>query len=192
MRKTATLLTLLAVSVTALAQDAIQVSAEPRVRIVTNVGEFVIELDRRRAPLTVDNFLEYVAEGYYSGTIFHRVVAGFLAQGGGYTADLQLKKGGHAVVNEAGNGLSNLRGTVAMARTVEPHSADSQFYVNLADNIDLNPRPSRWGYAVFGEVVEGMEVVDKIGHVATGAGGDFERNVPVEPIIIESATLLTE
>jgi peptidyl-prolyl cis-trans isomerase A (cyclophilin A) len=160
-------------------------TASPRVRVITNAGNFVIELDRNRAPRTVDAVLKYVKEGFYSGVIFHRVVAGFIAQTGGYTADMQPKVVTENVINESGNGLSNLRGTVGFARTNDPHSGTSQFYVNLADNIDLNPRPTRWGYAVFGKVIEGMEVVDDIGHRPTAGGGPFTANVPVEPIVIE-------
>jgi len=192
MRTKATMLALLLLPAGAFGQETFHVNNEPRVRVVTNVGEFVIELDRIRAPLTVENFLQYLNEGHYAGTIFHRVVAGFIAQGGGYTPDVQLREAPRKIVNESGNGLSNLRGTVGMARSNEPHSADSQFYINLADNLDLNPRPTRWGYAVFGKVVEGMEVVDQIGHTATGAGGEFDRSVPVEPIIIERMVLLTD
>jgi peptidyl-prolyl cis-trans isomerase A (cyclophilin A) len=165
-------------------------TAAPRVRVLTTAGNFVIELDRNRAPRTVDAFLKYVKDGFYSGLIFHRVVAGFIAQAGGYTPDMQPKAVTENIINESGNGLSNLRGTVALARTNEPHSATSQFYVNLADNVDLNPRPTRWGYAVFGKVVEGMEVVDDIGHRPTAGGGPFDRNVPVEPIVIERVELI--
>ncbi|HEX5046995.1 MAG TPA: peptidylprolyl isomerase [Gammaproteobacteria bacterium] len=162
----------------------------PRVRVVTSAGNFVIELDRARAPLTVDAFMGYVNIGFYAGTIFHRVVAGFVAQTGGYTKDFQQKPVTANVQNESGNGLSNLRGTVGFARGPEPHSGTSQFYVNLADNLDLNPRPTRWGYAVFGKVVEGMEVVDEIGHRPTGPGGPFDRSVPVDPVVIEKIELL--
>ena len=165
-------------------------ASSPRVRVVTTAGNFVIELDHNRAPRTVDAFLKYVKSGFYSGIIFHRVVAGFIAQAGGYTADLNQKPVTENVINESGNGLSNLRGTVGFARTTEPHSGTSQFYVNLADNIDLNPRPTRWGYAVFGKVVEGMEVVDDIGHRPTGGGGAFTSNVPVEAIVIERMELI--
>lgn len=165
---------------------------KPRVRVDTNRGSFTIELHPDRAPLTVEHFLGFVEEGHYDGTTFHRVVHGFLAQGGGYTPDYELRPVEHTVPNESGNGLSNLRGTVGMARTNEPHSATSQFYVNLNDNLDLNPRPTRWGYAVFGTVVEGMEVVDEIGHVPTGAAGPFNRDVPIEPIIIERVELIAE
>jgi cyclophilin family peptidyl-prolyl cis-trans isomerase len=172
------------------AQETSAVAAAPRVRVVTTAGSFVIELDPNRAPKTVEAFLKYVKSGFYSGSAFHRVVAGFIAQAGGYTKDLEPKPVTENIFNESGNGLSNLRGTVALARSTDPHSATSQFYVNLADNIDLNPRPTRWGYAVFGKVVEGMEVVDDIGHRPTAGGGPFERNVPVEPILIERIDLL--
>jgi cyclophilin family peptidyl-prolyl cis-trans isomerase len=195
MRILTSLACLLLLSTLAGAQPALEevtASSASRVRIVTNLGAFVIELDRERAPLTVENFLSYVREGYYSGTIFHRVVHGFVAQGGGYTETLADKPAPRNVVNESGNGLSNLRGTVGLARTGEPHSGNSQFYINLADNIDLNPRPTRWGYAVFGHVVEGMEVVDEIGQKPTGAGGIFERDVPVETIVIERAEIVSE
>jgi cyclophilin family peptidyl-prolyl cis-trans isomerase len=192
MKRVLCILAVLAAPITAMAQETFSVTAEPRVRVITNRGEFVIELDRIRAPLTVEHFLEYVTEGHYSGTVFHRVVAGFIAQSGGYTEDLQLKDAPRSIFNESGNGLSNLRGSVAMARTGDPHSANSQFYVNLGDNLDLNPRPSRWGYAVFGKVVEGMDVVDQIGHTATGAGGEFDRAVPSEPIIIQNMVLQSE
>lgn len=171
-------------------QEVPALNNAPRVRVMTTAGNFVIELDRVRAPLTVESFLANVTKGFYSGTVFHRVVQGFVAQGGGYTQDLELKPTTGTVVNESGNGLSNLRGTVGLARSNEPHSGTTQFYINLADNIDLNPRPTRWGYAVFGKVVEGMDVVDEIGHRPTGAGGPFERNVPVEPIVIEAIQLL--
>jgi cyclophilin family peptidyl-prolyl cis-trans isomerase len=177
------------------AQDtaAVTVSTSaPRVRVVTNAGNFVIELDSGRAPLTVAAFLKYVEQGFYSGVIFHRVVQGFVAQTGGYTADMTQKPVTANIVNESGNGLSNLRGTVGFARSNEPHSGTSQFYINLADNIDLNPRPTRWGYAVFGKVVEGMEVVDDIGHRPTAGGGVFDRSVPVEPIVIERIEPLHE
>jgi cyclophilin family peptidyl-prolyl cis-trans isomerase len=162
----------------------------PRVRVVTTAGSFVVELDRTRAPLTVEAFLGYVNSGFYAGTIFHRVVAGFVAQAGGYTKDFQPKAVTANVHNESGNGLSNLRGTVGFARSNEPHSGTSQFYVNLADNLDLNPRATRWGYAVFGKVVEGMEVVDEIGHRPTGPGGPFDRSVPVEAVVIEKIETL--
>lgn len=195
MRLFKTLACLLLAPAVAGAQDLPAPSAlasGPRVQIVTNLGSFVIELDRERAPYTVENFLKYVRDGHYSGTIFHRVIHGFVAQAGGYTADFKEKPTDQSVVNESGNGLSNLRGTVGLARTAEPHSGNAQFYLNLADNIDLNPRPTRWGFTVFGTVVEGMDVVDEIGQKPTGPGGIFERDVPIEPIVIERAEILSE
>jgi cyclophilin family peptidyl-prolyl cis-trans isomerase len=191
MRRSILLATLL-LPLATFAQDPIQVTATPRVRVVTTKGEFVIELDRARAPLTVEAFLGNVASGFYANTVFHRVIGNFVAQGGGYTPDLELKPTELKIFNESGNGLSNLRGTVGLARANDPHSGSGQFYVNLADNLDLNPRPTRWGYAVFGKVVEGMEVVDSIGQVPTGAGGNLQGNVPVTPIVIESMVLLTD
>ena len=190
MRVASLLLCFLLVPQLAAAQAAPATEGSPRVRVVTTAGSFVIELDRGRAPLTVEAFLKYVNQSFYSGVIFHRVVAGFIAQAGGFTADMEQKTVTAAVVNESGNGLSNLRGTVGFARSNEPHSGTSQFYVNLADNIDLNPRPTRWGYTVFGKVVEGMEVVDDIGHRPTAGGGSFDRNVPVEAIVIERIELI--
>jgi cyclophilin family peptidyl-prolyl cis-trans isomerase len=190
MRFPSLILGLLLAAASAFAQAPAADDPTPRVRVRTNLGSFVIELDRTRAPLTVAAFLENVEKGHYNGTIFHRVVQGFVAQAGGYTVDMELKPTSGTVVNESGNGLSNMRGTVGLARTNEPHSGTTQFYINLADNLDLNPRPTRWGYAVFGHVVEGMEVVDEIGHVPTGPGGPFDRNVPVEPITIESIEIL--
>lgn len=163
----------------------------PQVRIDTSLGSFVVELDPDRAPLTVANFLEYVAAGHYNGLLFHRVVDGFIVQGGGYTPDLELRPVRTPIPNEAGNGLGNRRGTIAMARLGEPHSADAQFYLNLADNVELDPRPTRWGYAVFGQIVQGLEVVDEIGHRATTERGGMQ-NVPVEPIVIRSVEVLRE
>lgn len=165
-------------------------TSTPRVRVVTNLGSFVIEMNRDRAPLTVEHVLEYVREDHYAGTVFHRVISGFVAQGGGYDSDLELKDAPRTVFNESGNGLSNQRGTVGLARASDPHSGNAQFYVNLADNPDLNPRATRWGYAVFGTVIEGMDVIDGIGHRPTGAGGQFARDVPLDPIVIERVELI--
>jgi peptidyl-prolyl cis-trans isomerase A (cyclophilin A) len=166
----------------------------PQVRIVTNLGGIVIELNRGRAPLTVENFLGYVEAGHYEGTIFHRVIQGFVAQTGGFTANLEEKPtpDDGNVINESGNGLSNIRGTIALARANEPHGGKAQFYINLADNTDLNPRPTRWGFAVFGKIVEGMDIADQIGHVPVGARGQFDRDVPMQNITIESIELLNE
>jgi len=192
MRRSILLTTLLVVPLAAIAQESFEITTSPRVRVVTTEGDFVIELDRTRAPLTVEAFLRHVTEGFYADTVFHRIVAGFVAQGGGYTPDLELKPAEGTLFNESGNGLSNLRGTVGIARSNEPHSGTTQFYINLRDNLDLNPRPTRWGYAVFGKVVEGIEIVDNFGYVPTGAGGEFPSNVPVTPIVIERMVLLTD
>jgi cyclophilin family peptidyl-prolyl cis-trans isomerase len=190
MRRASLLLCLLLAPHLCAAQDTAAVSAAPRVRVITNAGSFVVELDRNRAPRTVEAFLKYVASDFYSGVIFHRVVAGFVAQAGGFTTDMEPKPVTDNVFNESGNGLSNLRGTVGMARSTEPHSGTSQFYINLADNVDLDPRPTRWGYAVFGKVVEGMEVVDNIGHRPTTGAGPFTSNVPSEAVVIERTELI--
>ena len=157
----------------------------PRVRMQTNKGTVIIELDPNRAPLSVANFLEYVRAGHYQGTIFHRVIANFVVQGGGYDEKLTEKPTRTAVANEAGNGLSNKRGTIAMARTGNPHSGTSQFYINLADNVPLDPQVSRWGYAVFGRVVEGMEIIDAISAVETGEMGSFRSDVPLKAVVIQ-------
>ena len=160
----------------------------PKVRVETNAGTFVVQLDDERAPLTVANFLKYVDSGFYTGTIFHRVVGGFVIQGGGYTEDLKPKDTGEPIPNESGNGLSNRRLTIAMASSSDPHTADSQFYINLADNTPLDPKPTRWGYTVFGKVISGEQVIDDIGYRATTIGGPAFQNLPVEPIIIERAS----
>ncbi len=165
--------------------------ATQQVRVTTNMGEFVIELIPDRAPLTVANFLRYVREGYYSGTLFHRVVANFVIQGGGHSAtDLKLKPVHDPVNNESGNGLQNKRGMVGLARGESAHSGNAQFYVNLVDNPDLDPLPTRWGYAVFGRVVQGMDVVDRIGVTPTGATGPFKSDAPLKPVIIEKVELV--
>ena len=192
MRLSITLICLLLAPILSGAQEIPVDTSNTRVRVVTNFGSFVIELNRERAPFTVDNFLEYVNEGHYEGTVFHRVIPGFVAQTGGYAQDFELIPVERSVVNESGNGLSNMRGSVGLARTNDPHSGNAQFYINLADNLDLNPRPTRWGYAVFGTIVDGMEVVDEIGHQPTGARASFERNVPVEDIIVQRIEELTE
>ncbi len=165
-------------------------AAAPRVRIDTTQGSFVIELNTERAPLTAANFLDYVKAGHYSGTIFHRVISNFVIQGGGFDTAYKLKNPRAPVSNEAGNGLSNKRGTVGIARSDLPHSGNCQFYVNVNDNEDLDPQPLRWGYAVFGKVVEGMDVVDKISRVPTGSAGPLPKDAPSEPVVIKSATLL--
>ena len=156
-----------------------------RVQVVTSMGNFTIELLPERAPLTVAQFLKYVDQGFYSGTIFHRVIPNFVIQGGGFDKNYRLKGSPGRVVNESGNGLTNQRGTVGLARSTEPHSGDVQFYVNLFDNAALDPNQTRWGYAVFGRVVQGMEVVDRIGNVATGAKGPLKEDTPIEQVVIE-------
>tara|TARA_R110002073_G_scaffold242966_3_gene405158 strand:- start:635 stop:1123 length:489 start_codon:yes stop_codon:yes gene_type:complete len=155
--------------------------------MVTNLGTISIELDAEKAPKSAENFLQYVADGFYDGTIFHRVINGFMIQGGGMTEDMNQKETGAPIENEADNGLKNLKGTLAMARTMDPHSATSQFFINVSDNDFLNhtsKTPQGWGYAVFAKVVDGMDVVEKIKGVTTGNHG-MHRDVPLEPVIIE-------
>jgi cyclophilin family peptidyl-prolyl cis-trans isomerase len=156
-----------------------------RVRVDTTLGSFVIRLETARAPLTTANFLNYVRSGFYSGTVFHRVIANFVIQGGGYDDKYHLKDTQASVANESGNGLSNKRFTVGLARSDAPHSGNAQFYVNLTDNDDLDPTPLRWGYTVFGRVVEGLEVVEKIGRTPTGPAGPWPKDAPVEPVVIQ-------
>jgi cyclophilin family peptidyl-prolyl cis-trans isomerase len=166
----------------------------PRVRLQTSMGDIVVQLDREHAPLSVDNFLRYVREGHYDGSLIHRVVPGFVIQGGGYDI-AQQERPAHAPIKlEAGNGLSNLRGTLGMARDEAPDSATAEFYINLADNRKLDPHaeiPGReHGYAVFGRVVEGMDVADRIAAVSTGTSGPFEQDAPLTPVLIEHAERL--
>lgn len=167
----------------------------PRVRLVTTMGEIVIELDAAAAPRTVENFLAYAREGHYNGTVFHRVVPGLLVQGGGFTADLQPRPSRAPIPNEAGNGLLNRRGAIAAARDRGvSESATTQFFINLADNPNLDPSPGdspyTAGYAVFGRVVLGLEVLDRIAAVPTGAQGAFSGWVPTTPVLIERVDLL--
>ena len=162
----------------------VPVAPSPRVQVFTSMGNFTIELNAERAPLTVPHFLRYVDQGQYTNSIFHRVIASFLIQGGGYDTSYKLKPTPYKVFNESGNGLTNQRGTVGMARTAEPHGADSQFYINLYDNAALDPNQSRWGYTVFGKIVQGMEVVDKIGNVSTGKVGPLKEDAPLEQVVI--------
>ena len=163
-----------------------------QVTIKTSVGDIHLELNNEKAPITVENFKTIANSGYYEGTIFHRVINGFMVQGGGLTADMNNKSSGTSPIqNEANNGLSNDRGTIAMARTMDPHSATSQFFINHKDNGFLNhtgENSQGWGYAVFGAVTEGMEIVDQIAEVATGSSGGHQ-DVPIEIITIESVTI---
>ncbi|MQY51193.1 peptidyl-prolyl cis-trans isomerase [Rhodocyclus tenuis] len=166
--------------------------AAPKVELQTNLGRIVIELDAARAPATVDNFLAYARDGFYDGTIFHRVIDGFMIQGGGFEPGLKQKKTRAPIKNEANNGVRNERYTVAMARTGDPHSATAQFFINVNDNTFLNyraPTPDAWGYCVFGKVVAGSEVVDAIAKVKTGRVG-FAEDVPKEDVVIRSAKIL--
>jgi peptidyl-prolyl cis-trans isomerase B (cyclophilin B) len=159
------------------------------VKLQTNFGVIAIELDAGRAPETVKNFLDYVEAGFYSNTVFHRVIDGFMVQGGGFEPGMRQKPAKGTIKNEAGNGLKNDRYTVAMARTSEPHSASSQFFINVKDNDFLNhtaPSSQGWGYCVFGKVVEGQDIVDKIKRVKTGSRGGHA-DVPVEDVVIEKA-----
>ncbi len=157
----------------------------------TSFGEIHLELDAEKAPKTVENFLNYVQSGHYDGTIFHRVISGFMIQGGGFTPSMEQKTTQATIENEANNGLKNDQYTIAMARTNEPHSASAQFFINVANNDFLNfrsPTPQGWGYAVFGKVVSGTDVVDKIKSVKTGSKG-WHNDVPVEDVIISKATV---
>jgi len=155
------------------------------VQVITSMGNFTLELNAERAPLTVAHFMRYVDSGHYKGATFHRVVANFVIQGGGFDANYKPIDAPYKVVNESGNGLTNQRGTVGLARGSEPHAGDAQFYINLFDNEALDPNKTRWGYAVFGKVIQGMDVVDKIGNVATGARGPFKEDAPLQPVVIE-------
>ena len=169
------------------------IAESPKVLIATSHGDMVIELAEERAPVTVANFLQYVDDGFYDGTIFHRVIEGFMIQGGGFNADFSRKPTRAAIPNEANNGLRNHRYTISMARTNAPHSATAQFFINSEDNRNLDhtsPTPRGWGYAVFGTVVQGQDIVDKISQVPTGRGGPFSRDTPRDQVVINSARLI--
>ncbi len=179
-----------------------KVPAHPHILVETTEGNFKLELDGKAAPLTVANFLKLVDSGFYDGTVFHRVIPGFMAQGGGYTPGFKEKEVSDTVPNESGNGLQNQRGTIAMARTNDPHSAGSQFFINVADNVNTNPETAnldpvkhssrgRWGYAVFGFVFEGMEVVDKIVNVKTFNNGPGGAPAPAVPIVIKKMSRIS-
>jgi cyclophilin family peptidyl-prolyl cis-trans isomerase len=200
MKKTLLLLILALSSSIACAAD--KVPAHPHIQVVTTLGDFKLELDGRAAPLTVAHFLKLVDSGFYDGTVFHRILPGFMAQGGGYTPGFKLKESGVTVVNESGNGLSNLRGTIAMARTRDPHSANSQFFINVANNVgqdaasaNLDPQKhttrGKWGYTVFGFVFEGMEVVDAIVNAESAPNGPGGAPAPVIPIVIKKMTRIS-
>ena len=162
--------------------------------MTTTLGPMTLELDADNAPTTVENFLSYVSNSFYDGTIFHRVISNFMVQGGGFTADMEQKATQAPIENEANNGLKNARGTIAMARTQDPHSATAQFFINVQDNDFLNHTGENmqgWGYAVFGKVTDGEDVLDKIRCVQTGSQAGHQ-DVPVEPIIIESVTVIAD
>ena len=162
----------------------------PKVKFVTSAGDIVVEVYPDKAPKTAENFLQYVRDKHYDGTIFHRVIDGFMIQGGGFTNELSQKPTREPIPLEASNGLKNDSYTIAMARTANPNSATAQFFINVVDNANLNaPKPDGYGYTVFGKVVQGMDVVDKIKGVPTGNRGPFQ-NVPTTPVVIESATIV--
>ncbi|MFS1423895.1 peptidylprolyl isomerase [Shewanella sp. 10N.286.48.B5] len=179
---------------TMVAQAAVDIQPDtlyPKVEFDTSMGKVVVELDRTRAPLTVDNFLTYVVKGDYDNTIFHRVIADFVVQGGGLTSEFEELPSLDPIVNESGNGLPNAMGTIAMARDNDPHSATRQFYFNVGDNKNLNPSKRRWGYAVFGEVVEGMAVLEAMSYVPTGHNAQLNwPDVPVKEVKLNKATLV--
>ncbi len=165
----------------------------PQAKIETNMGDIIVLLEPDKAPKTVENFLTYAKDGFYNNTIFHRVISNFMIQCGGFTPDYQRKPTRAPIENEADNGLSNTKGTIAMARTMDPHSATAQFFINVKDNTFLDftsKSPRGWGYTVFGRVIKGMDTVNRIRSVATGSGGPFPTDVPQEPVIIKSVTLL--
>jgi peptidyl-prolyl cis-trans isomerase A (cyclophilin A) len=191
-----TLITLLLALSSAMTLAADKVPAHPHIEMLTSLGTIKLELDGKQAPLTVAHILKLVDSGFYDGTVFHRVIPGFMAQGGGYTPNLKLKEKGETIPNESGNGMTNVRGTIAMARSGDPHSATSQFFINVADNNgSLDPTKDahngRWGYTVFGFVIEGMDVVDEIVNSKTGPGGEFRKDVPVVPVVIKKVSRVT-
>jgi cyclophilin family peptidyl-prolyl cis-trans isomerase len=167
-------------------------AANPTVEVATNQGKIVVELFADKAPASVDNFLQYVKEGFYNGTVFHRVIPDFMVQGGGFTEKMEQKPTRAPVQNEAKNGLTNDRGTLAMARTNDPHSATAQFFINHKDNAFLNyPGRDGWGYAVFGKVTQGMDIVDRIARIATGNAGGHQ-NVPLQAVVIQNVRIVSD
>ena len=182
-----------AVAATSKTEKAPVTTTAPQVKLHTSLGDIVIQLNAEKAPVSTANFLGYVKDGFYDGTIFHRIIKSFMAQGGGFTEKWDQKTTKAPIENEADNGLLNNRGTIAMARTSDPQSATAQFFINYVDNGFLNFKsktPQGYGYAVFGEVVEGMDVVDKMATVPTGRGGPMPTDVPQTPIVILSATVV--
>lgn len=191
----AALIGCLVVFMTVAATDGEAQGTKPRVLLQTNLGAIVIELEPERAPVTVENFLRYVRDGHYNGTVFHRVIKDFMIQGGGFGRDYSKKDSRAPIRNEADRALANNRGTIAMARTGDPHSASAQFFINTKNNDFLNhtAKDARgWGYTAFGRVVKGMIVANRIGKVPTGSAGPFGQDAPQTPVIIESATVVGE
>ncbi|HKD53157.1 MAG TPA: peptidylprolyl isomerase [Steroidobacteraceae bacterium] len=194
LKKPLTRIAALAALLVWLLPGAASYAAEPTtdVKVTTNMGEFVIQVYTERAPITAADFLRYVREGFYSNTLIHRVVANFVIQGGGHDATtLQLKPTHENVFNESGNGLQNKRGAVGLARAGPPHSGNAQFFIDLVDNPDLDPVPTRWGYTVFGRVIQGMDVVDRIGETPTGATGPFKSDAPLKPVVIQKMEIIS-
>jgi cyclophilin family peptidyl-prolyl cis-trans isomerase len=183
------LTTMLLLLFTLISSQQLAAAENPTAVIRTSMGDIHIELFAEQAPVTVENFVNYASSGFYDGTIFHRVISHFMIQGGGFTAEMEKKATGEPITNEADNGMSNKRGTIAMARTNDPHSATAQFFINVQDNMNLDytgqPGPSGWGYAVFGRVTGGMDVVDDIRFVETTRVGPYS-DVPTEAVVIES------
>ncbi|NMM78184.1 peptidylprolyl isomerase [Acidovorax sp. SRB_24] len=189
-RKSTLALSVIALTAMFSIAPSVQAQAAPQVKLATSMGDIVVQLDPAKAPKTAENFLQYVRDKHYDGTIFHRVIDGFMVQGGGFTADMAQKPARAPIPLEAANGLKNDTYTIAMARTGNPNSATAQFFINVKDNAMLNaPQPDGYGYAVFGKVVQGSDVVDKIKAVATGSRGGHQ-NVPTTPVTIISATVL--
>lgn len=192
MRTTLVYLMLFLFSTLSFATENKMSNTHSKVKLTTSLGDVVIQLEDEKAPLSAANFLGYVKQGFYSGTIFHRVIPGFMAQGGGFDSSFKQKETNAPIKNEADNGLKNKRGTLAMARTNDPHSATAQFFINYKDNSFLDhtsPSPSGWGYAVFGEIVEGMDVVDAMAKQATGNRGPHQ-DVPKTDIVIDKAEVI--
>ena len=167
-----------------------QLVGDATIEIQTSEGSITLQLDGRRAPITVENFINLIKSEYFNNTIFHRVIPNFMIQGGGFDQNLSDLESQSSISNESGNGLTNLRGTIAMARTSDPHSANAQFFINSKDNSFLNPKSGNWGYAVFGNVIKGMDIVDRISKKPTGPKGRFSEDVPIEEILIQKIVIL--
>ena len=192
MQKISLILTLILTSTLSFSMENKKADTQTKVKLTTSMGTIVVQVKGKSAPISSENFLTYVKEGFYEGTIFHRIIPGFMAQGGGFDGDMKQKEVHASIKNEADNGLKNTRGTLAMARTPDPDSATAQFFINYKDNAFLDYTSSTaqgWGYAVFAEVVEGMDVVDKMEKVATGTTGGHQ-DVPKENIVIEKAEII--